>query len=160
MSQQRYNFQPITDEQKYSEVITYIARQASRLVLEILGSKLPIDTITIFSQSHEEFEFVASHLRSKGAVSSFSHGATLYVEVTETIEDNAIKLLGVRQPDDSRPELGYADYPVADYDSLKALHADNPNVQEIRSGAGMPLLELRSPDFDVRGYVVEEKEHE
>jgi hypothetical protein len=159
MSKIQHDFQPIIDEGRYNLAVDYVFKEASKLALKVLEDNLPIDTVTIFSQSLEEYEFLEKYLKSQGRVSSLSHGATLYIEKLAD-DKNSIKLLGVRQVDTSRPEVGYADYPVANYDELKNLNINNPNDSEITSGSGMPLLEIKHPDFDVRGYVVEEKEHE
>src|SRR4051812_34222056 len=115
MATEKHDFQPITNEGRYNQAVNYVVREASKLALKVLNANLPIDTITIFSQSLDEYKFLENYLKNKGEVSPFSHGPTLYVEVLADNE-NHIKLLGVRQPDDSRPEVGYADYPVTNYD--------------------------------------------
>lgn len=88
-----------------------------------------------------------------GAVSKFAHGTKLYVDADQTVCGQRITLLGVGSPDKTRSEVGYADFPVADYESIKAQNL--PGVQEIRAGSGIDLLELRHHDFDVRGYLFE-----
>jgi hypothetical protein len=159
MTEYKHDFQSIVDEGRYKQAVIYIVQQASRLAFRVLRENLPIDTVTVFSQDPKEYEFLNNYLRDKGKLSSFSHGPTLYVEVSELIKDNKIKLLGVREPDIARPEVGYADYPVTNYNELKSSNAENLNVEEITSGSGVSLLELKHPDFDVRGYVVSAEEH-
>jgi hypothetical protein len=159
MALKNHDFQPIIDEGRYSQAVNYIIKEASKLALNVLGKNLTIDTVTIFSQTPEEYKFFAKHLRDIGEVSHFSHGPTLYV-ATHAGDENSIKLRGVRQPDDSRTEVGYADYPISNYDQIKDQSIKNASVKEIISGTGIPLLELKHPDFDVRGYVVAKKEHD
>jgi len=149
-----HNFLPVRSEDDLVDAQIYVAEQAVKLATVVIGKHLSIDTITIFAQSDDEYAFIESELKSYGPVSPYSHGATLYVETASLVDNNPVKLFGVRRPDDSRPEVGYGDYPVSDYKELKAATRDNPHVREIQSGAGMPLLELRHPDFDVRGYIV------
>jgi hypothetical protein len=159
MTHQKHDFQPILNEDQYNQAITYIAQQAIKLALKVLNKNLTIDTITVFSQTKTEYDFIAGHLRVIGSLSNFSHGETIYIETDKTIGNNKIMLLGVRQPDATKPEVGYADYPVSDYKKIKKLHK-GIYIKEILSGAGMHLLELAHPDFDVRGYVVAEKDHD
>lgn len=59
--------------------------------------------------------------------------------------------MGARRPDALRAEVGYADFPVKDLEAFKG----KDYVSEITSGQGITLLELRHPNFDVRGYIVE-----
>lgn len=146
----KHKFQPILSAQNYTEAISYIVDESRELCQKLLGKSLPIDTIAIFAHSDEEYEFIKNLLSRKGPVSPYSHGTTLYIEASANVSDQNIKLLGVRQPDSSRPERGYADFPVADPDRFKS----RPFIKEIVSGRGEPLLELHHPDFEVRGYIV------
>lgn len=155
MPKPKHDFQPIINKERYTQALVYIAQQANKLALQVLGESLPADTLTIFSQSSVEYKYIANHLKTNKTVSPITHGATLYVETYDLIDNNRIILLGVRQPDENRPEVGYADFSVDNYQQLKNLHAKNKNVHEITSGIGVPLLEIKHPDFDVRGYIIQ-----
>jgi hypothetical protein len=89
-----------------------------------------------------------------GPVSEFSHGVTTYVNVDMQVAGQHLGLLGVRQPDVLRQERGYGDYSVDFFDILLGQIDKNPYAQPITSGRGKTLIELKHPDFDVRGYVV------
>jgi|SRR3989344_819183 len=142
---------PILEEQTYKSVLTYIALQSIALIRTVLGQDLPMDTLTVFTHDPVEHIYMVKLLKSYGHVSRKSHGATLYVEVSLTVEGQAIKLLGVREPDETRPQVGYADFLVTNYNDIRDL--SNPYIQEITSGLSEKLLEVRHPDFDVLGYV-------
>lgn len=146
-----HKFQPILTAQKYTEALEYIASQAEELCRQIIGQRLSIDTLTIFAQAPKEYDFIKNLISTKGPVSHFTHGSTLYIEVDGNVHGRDIKLLGIRQPDASRSEVGYADFPVADLKDF----SNRPFVNKIISGRGEKLLELRHPNFDVRGYIVE-----
>jgi hypothetical protein len=148
-----YNFTPVLNERRYNRAIEFVIIQAGKLVQKVLGIELPIDTVTLFTHQLNEYEFIEGILTKKGPVSPLSHGLTLYVEVDTELNGNQIKHLGVRQPDTTRSEVGYADFPVEDFEQLKNDNSVSMHVSEILSGNGQRLLELRHPDFDVRGYV-------
>lgn len=148
-------FSPITTEEKLKLALQYIAEQSLLLAQKVIpGEKLEIDTLTIFSQSDAEFDFISRHIRKYGKQSPFTHGETLYISSNLRIDDHVIKFLGVRRPDSARTEVGYADYPVENYEQILKDYAGNPNVMEIASGRNQTLIELKHPDFDVRGYIV------
>lgn len=149
---------PILEKQQFTATLQHIAEQGAALCRQVLNRDLPIDTLTIFTHSPEEYDFVAEVARTYGPESAFTHGDTLYIASDFMVGDCRIIYLGVRRPDPTRPEVGYADYPVTDYAAIVA--ANYPGVQEITSGRGQKLLELRHPDFDVRGYIVKEEEHD
>lgn len=150
---------PIGSEADYDKVLEYVAERSRALAKTVLGRDLRLDTLTVFTQTPDEYGVVSKLLRSYGPESPFSHGPTLYIEVRKNVLDQQINLLGVRQPDATRPQRGYGDYPVSDYGALRDNNAANPHVREIVSGNGHTLLELRHPDFDVLGYVVDEAAH-
>ena len=122
----QHDFSPVLDEDSYENATKYVALQARKLVKTVLDTDLKINTVTIFTHSANEYGFLENLLRQKGEVSNYSHGATLYVEVDIDLDGQKIMLLGVRQPDTSRPEVGYADYPVTNYDEIKKKNYSNP----------------------------------
>jgi len=156
----KHDFLPVLDEESYQKAFEYIASQARMLAHKVLGREMMIDTVTVFTHQPEEYEFLERFLKTQGEVSPFSHGATLYVEVDKVALGNKVQLLGARQPDETRPEVGYADFPVPNYEQIKEENLKNEHVSEIESGNGIKLLELMHPEFDVRGYIVNEQGQE
>lgn len=155
----KHPFSPITNQAQLQAAMEYIAFQSVKLAKQVLGRAFSLDTICFFTHSPEEYEFVERAVKQRGPVSKFSHGPTLYVDSDFTVAGQHIRIFGVRQPDPARPQLGYGDYPVANYIELLKTERDNPYAKEIISGRGQSLLELRHPDFDVLGYVVDQAAH-
>lgn len=138
----------------------HISTQAPLLSQAVLGKTYPIDTVCIFSQSAEEHTLLKSLILGMGTLSPFTHGATTYVECSLDIDGQDIKIVGVREPDETRPEVGYADYPVDDFDQLVEDARNLPGVKVMESGLGQALIEICHPDFDTCGYVVAAASHE
>ena len=159
MTSEQHGFSPIKDEASFQQALQYIAENAAQLANTVLHKELPIDTLTIFTQTDDEYNFIEGLIRQYGQESGFTHGTTLYIETDLTVANQPIKLLGVRRPDPERPQVGYGDYPTAEFAALREAHAEDERVQPIQSGNGIELLELRHPDFAVLGYVVEEEDH-
>jgi len=149
----------ILDDESFQTALEYIARLSGPLAQKVLGQPSPIDTLCLFTHSRAEYEFVLAAIQKYGPISDFSHGATTYVQTNVTIADHRITLLGVRQPDPTRPQVGYADYPRDDYQTLLTSLEQYPGAQEITSGRGQSLIELRDPDFDILGYAFNASEH-
>lgn len=154
-----HNFQPIDSEEKFEQALEYVAKNSVMLAKAVLDRELWIDTLCFFAQSDAEYAFLVGAIKSRGQVSHFSHEPTLYVDTSLSVAEHDITILGVRRPDPLRIEVGYADYPVDDYAGLLQEIKSNPNAQEVFGGTGKSLIELRHPDFDVRGYAVAEANH-
>jgi hypothetical protein len=154
-----HDFLPITNAERLEAATAYVAEQAARLARVVLGRELPLDTICFFSHSPEEYAFLLDAVRAKGPESALTHGATTYADTDCMVGPHRIRLFGVREADETRPEVGYGDYPVDDYAALLASVQDNQYAHEIISGRGKSLLELKHPDFDVRGYALASEEH-
>ncbi len=152
-------FEPILSESKLQAAIEHIAKRSVELANVVLSRALPLDTICFFAQSPEEYIFLEKAVLARGSVSKFTHGATLYADTDFMVGQWHISIFGVRTPDPTRPWRGYGDYPVDDYQQLLASTRTNPYAKEIISGRGQSLLELKHPDFDVLGYVVDARSH-
>lgn len=156
-----HEFSPIISEDHLQAAAEYLTRQSLLLAKTVLGQKLTIDTLCFFTHSPEEYQFIEQAVRRRGPESRFSHEPTLYVDTDFTVLDQHVRIFGVRKPDPARLEIGYGDYPVAEVDYQQLLHTakNNPHMREITSGRGKSLVELRHPDFDVLGYVVDQTDH-
>jgi hypothetical protein len=159
MASNNHDFSPITNDSRLSEALEYIAKNSLDLARTVLQRELSIDTICFFTHSPEEYAYLLSAVQVHGQESRFSHGPTTYVDTDLKVADQQIKILGVRQPDPSRPWVGYGDYPITDEEYVSIKSSNSQYVQEISSGRGQPLLELKHPDFDVVGYLVQQEDH-
>lgn len=154
-----YRFSPITTQHQFEQALAYVATTAGKLTEQIIGQKLPLDTLTLFAHYDEEYTFLERIIRQYGSQSRFTHGSTLYVDSDFEVAANHIKILGVRRLDPYRMHVGYGDYPVDDYQAIRRQQQANPWLREITSGGGGSLLELWHPDFDILGYIVAKEDH-
>ena len=152
-----HDFSPIDSEAKYKAALEYLMSESMKLTKAVLGERLIPDTLTVFSRTKDEYDFIDNLIRTYGTKSRFSHGITLYIDVDMEIAGKHVALLGVREPDNDRQDVGYADFSVQNYAALRG--AGQAYTQEITTSRGQSLLELRHPDFDVRGYLVSANEH-
>jgi hypothetical protein len=152
-----HDFSPIDSEAKYKAALEYLMNKGSELAKATLSELITSDTLTIFAQTEAEYAFLDELIRTYGTKSRFTHGVTLYIDVDMDVAGHHVILLGVREPDDSRGELGYADFSVENYAQIR--DSGNRYVHEITTARGQSLLELQHPDFDVRGYLVPLSEH-
>lgn len=159
MAHPEHDFTPITNQTRFEAALVYIAENSVRLSGTVLGKELGIDTVCFFTHSPDEYAFVRQAVLARGPVSGLSHGHTTYVDSDFTVLKQHILIFGVREPDETRPWIGYGDYPVTNYAELLVSHRDDPHVRQITSGRGRPLIELSHPDFDVLGFVVDQNEH-
>lgn len=160
VKESEYRFSPIVTEEGLSRALSYLAMRVPKLGQVTLGKVMPIDTLTIFAHYPEEYKFLKNLVRPRGPISKYSHGLTLYVETNFMQNGQRIRYLGIRQPDNARPQVGYGDFPVSasEYEVLQCKNSDNQFVRSVTSGRGQRLLELSHPDFDVFGYVAEHPE--
>lgn len=159
MAGNTHPFSPIINAERLELALSYVAKRSVALAEVAIGRSLAIDTICFFTHSPEEYTFLANAVRNRGTESRLSHGATLYTDTNFMVGDQRIRIFGVRAPDPTRPFVGYGDYPVADYDAILQKHQSSPYVREITSGRGKSLIELKHPDFDVLGFVVDKEDH-
>lgn len=154
-----HEFSPINSHDRLLGALNYLAIHVVDLGRLVLTKDLSLDTLTIFTHDQPEYDFVESIVRSYGEESKLTHGKTLYIESDFEIQGNHIRYLGVRRPDETRPQVGYGDFPVDNLNGIAEAYRANKFVREMESGRGQPMLELRHPDFDVLGYVVDASEH-
>ncbi len=154
-------FQPVIDEVRLMDALSHVVFNAKMLNKILFGKVLgTLDTLTIFTHEAEEFSALEPIVRGYGPESRFSHGKTLYIEPEHLqIAGFAIKYLGVREPDPTRPEVGYADFAVPNLVDVWGNNQDNRFVRQVESGRGQAMLELTHPEFDIRAYLVDAAEH-
>ena len=122
--------------------------------------KMTIDTLAVFTHSSAERAALDHLIRAFGPESSFTHGKTRYVEPTDVvIAGYRIKYLGVRDPDETRSQVGYADFAVENFSDLQAAATERPYLSNMTSGRDQALIEFRHPDYDVLAYAVSADEH-
>jgi len=104
---------------------------------------LIIDWICIFSQSDEEYQELTRQANEVGEVIETTATGLIY-------KFGKPKLLKIRMPDATRPEIGDVDF-TTDYEQLKNKYLDN-NRFKLIVREKFEMIELSDSDFDVRVY--------
>ena len=100
--------QPLVTQAQIEAELHYVVGQGEPLLHATLHRELPIDTVTLFTRTADEYDAVYAYIAALGPRSPVSHGQTVYVEPADLIiNDWRIKYAGVRKPDQSRVERGY-----------------------------------------------------
>ncbi|MBI2584002.1 MAG: hypothetical protein HYW25_05015 [Candidatus Aenigmarchaeota archaeon] len=69
-----YRFSPIQSKEELMEAVKYVAVQIAELCNKIIGEKLPIGYITIFSHHRDEYEKLIKILHDMGETSAANNG--------------------------------------------------------------------------------------
>lgn len=111
----------------------------------------PVNYACIFSQSKEEYDGLCKVARKIGSVvKETPTGLLFHIEPLETIS-GALKLLKIRIPDPTRPELGDADFTVSNFSDFKKKYLAKEGFKLIKK-ENFVMIELMDPEFDVRAY--------
>jgi hypothetical protein len=112
----------------------------------------PVNYACIFSQSKVEYDELLEAARKIGkAVEEMPSGILFQIEPLQTAS-GILKLLKIRIPDPTRPEMGDADFTVPDYPEFKRRYLHKAGWKLIKKREDFEMLELMDPDFDVRAY--------
>lgn len=150
-----YRFSPISNKDNLLEVVNYIANKNIELCNNVLGKKLQIDTLTIFTHYLDEFEKLKEVALMMGKLESESNGP--YIKLNEPIEvsGNKIDLLRIRKPDPYRMQVGCNDFLVSNYEEFKNqfLAQKHRNLRLIKRDE-YEMIEFFDPDYDTLAYIV------
>lgn len=146
---------PIKSISELLGVVHYVAENSARLSKEIIGTSFPIHSLTVFSHSGGEFEYLKVLLGTLGLPYNENNGprVTLYEPIV--VGSNTITHLRIRKPDLERPQVGCNDFDVEDYEAFKAEYlAKHPDNLILIKRPDYEMIEFRHPDFDVLAYIV------
>lgn len=105
----------------------------------------------IFAQSQKEFDELVASANQLGQIVHQTPTGPLYqIAPLQTVAGN-LKLLKIRLPDETRPELGDADFTVEDYARFKNTYLSEPGFKLIERPQ-MEMMELMDSMFEVRAY--------
>lgn len=131
-------------ENKLDNLIQKIISECTKLKNKYMGEKdLIADWVCIFSQSDDEYQELIRQANKIGEV----------VESTETgliYKFGKPKLLKIRIPDATRPEIGDVDF-ITDYKQFKNKYLDNNKFTLIKREK-FEMIELKDSAFNVRVY--------
>jgi len=117
---------------------------------------LPIEYLTIFSQSEEDFNTLRDSLIKIGKETKANNGFKYALQKPIIHQDEKISLVRIRKPDIHRKELGCADleYQDEDYKDLRRIALDNGLDIILRKGYEM--IELSDFNINVYAYLVKD----
>lgn len=150
-----FRFSPIKAEDELIQAVTYIANRSESLAQKVIGRKLPITSLTVFSHFEEEFKELKKIIAGLGTSYNENNGPRVKLYSPIIASGNKIEYLRIRKPDSERPQVGCNDYDITSYKEFKSqylsYHYKNLRLI-IRSEYEM--IEFFDCEFDVLAYVV------
>lgn len=150
-----YRFSPIESKDKLVEAVIYTATASSQMCSGILGTSLPIHTLTIFSHFDTEFEFLKRTLLDMGSPFNENNGPRVTLNEPIQVGENTITHLRIRHPDSERPQVGCNDFDVENYETFKQAHLlKHPKNLHLIQRPDYEMIEFKDLKYDVLAYVV------
>jgi hypothetical protein len=117
---------------------------------------LPIEYLTIFSQSEKDFNSLQESLLKIGKETEANNGFKYGLEEPFTYKEEKISTIRIRKPDVHRKELGCADlrYKEEEYKDLRQIALDKGLDIILRKGYEM--IELADFNINVYAYLVKD----
>lgn len=144
----------ILDQQGLLQAVAYVAMKTTKLCEKVIGKKLPIKSLTIFSHSEDEYENLMKILFTLGTFHNENNGPRVKLNQSIVVEDNKIEYLRIRKPDIERPQVGCNDFET-EYQAFKDEYLDkHPEHLRLIKRPEYEMIEFFDPDFDVLAYVV------
>lgn len=135
-------------------LIQYIATQTINLKNKYIEEKnLPIDYLTIFSHSKEEFQEMQKAASELGKVIDDNNGPVYRLFDPRNIPTGQLSYLRIRHPDYTRPQKGCDDFRVENYEAFKNKYLGkfNKNITLIKR-PNYEMIEIKDQEFDVLVY--------
>lgn len=136
------------------EKVKYIASGTSKMSRKVIGKTFPITSLTVFSHSQQEYEFLINILEEIGETYNFNNGPRVKLYESIKVGENFITHLRIRKPDVERPQVGCNDFDT-DYQLFKNQYLLRfPDNLCLIKRQDYEMIELRDNDYDVLAYVV------
>ena len=111
----------------------------------------PVNYACIFCQSDEQYNSLVALAQETGKmVEETPTGLLFHIQPLDTIAGK-LRLLKIRKPDTTRPELGDADFTVSNYPEFKKKYLSQKGFSLIVR-KNFEMIELVDPKFNVRAY--------
>jgi uncharacterized protein YllA (UPF0747 family) len=101
------------------EQLTDIAKGITKVKNKYIEEKLPINYLTIFTQSSSEYKRLVRKAREVAKAVDANNGLIFKFNEPMKFEESEIEYFRLRRPDEKRPEKGGGDFEVEDYDAFK-----------------------------------------
>lgn len=134
------------------QLVEEIVKKANDLKNKHTSEKnAPVNYACIFAQSKEQFNDLLAVAQRLGSVIEETPTGPLYhIQPLKTVSGN-LRLLKIRKPDPTRPELGDADFTIENYPEFKKKHLAKTGFKLIPR-ENFEMIELVDPKFNVRAY--------
>ncbi|MBI2668070.1 hypothetical protein HYX17_04870 [Candidatus Woesearchaeota archaeon] len=132
--------------------VKIIVEKATALKNKHINDKnAPVNYACIFSQSKEEYNELIEAARKIGKViEETPTGLIFHIKPLQTVS-GVLKLLKIRIPDPTRPELGDADFTVSNFSKFEKKYLSKKGFKFIKR-KDFVMIELMDSKFDVRAY--------
>lgn len=100
-------------------LVRYIANQTVSLKNKYIEEELPIDYLTIFSHSEQEFADMKNIMSSIGEIIDDNNGPVYRLNTPISVTTGKLSFLRIRHPDLDRPQKGCDDFWVGNYEEFK-----------------------------------------
>jgi len=113
--------------------------------------KAPVNYACIFCQNKEQYNNLLTTMQNIGKViEETPTGPLFHIQPLNTIAGK-LQLLKIRKPDAARPELGDADFTIANYPEFKRKYLSQKGFSLIVR-KNFEMIELVDSQFNVRAY--------
>lgn len=129
-----------------------IVEKATTLKNKYVDDKnTPVNYACIFSQNKEEYNELLEATRKIGnIIKETPTGLLFHIEPLKTVS-GVLKLLKIRVPDPTRPELGDADFTISNFPDFEKKYLPKRGFKLIKK-EDFVMIELMDSNFDVRAY--------
>jgi len=134
------------------QFVQEILKKASNLKDKYTSEKkVPVNYACVFCQDEEQYKSLAALAQEIGKViEETPTGPLFHIQPLNTLAGK-LRLLKIRKPDATRPELGDADFTVSDYPEFKKKYLSQRGFKLIVR-KNFEMIELVDPKFNVRVY--------
>ena len=135
-----------------TQLVEEIVKKANNLKNKHTSEKnAPVNYACIFAQSKEQCNNLTMVAKEIGSViKETPTGPLFHIQPLKTVSGN-LKLLKIRKPDPTRPELGDADFTVENYPEFKNKYLSKTGFKLIPR-ENFEMIELVDSKFNVRAY--------
>ena len=135
-----------------TRLVEEIVKKANNLKNKHTSEKnAPVNYACIFAQSKEHYNNLTMVAKEIGSViKETPTGSLFHIQPLKTVSGN-LKLLKIRKPDTTRPELGDADFTVENYPEFKNKCLSKTGFRLIPRES-FEMIELIDSKFNVRAY--------
>ena len=112
----------------------------------------PVNYACIFAQNKEQYDTLLMVAEQIGyVIMETPMGPVYHIKPLKTVAGD-LRLLKIRKPDPTRPELGDADFTVENYPEFKKRYLSKTGFKLIPKREDFEMIELVDPKFNVRAY--------